>query len=279
MENSKYTRIKKRFIVLCDFSEASKNLLLLTNSLSLEKGIKILVVHRTLELLPSVGEREMIAKIKKDKRKRILIELKEFVTETIGENTNIKCVVTTGNISELILKRQSPEITDFIFTGIKEKEFLERMLLGSTVVSLSDHTDSIILAVPDNVKLNLKNLNIALIKKYPFNETAFNNLLFISRTIEQLQFFSVIKSGEDTDQSLVFLSQFKDKYAEIAETSANVTTGENTLEAIQDLVSKSGGSLVIQKGSRDFFDLFRSFFVNEAIYQAREPIIILPEKN
>lgn len=97
--------------------------------------------------------------------------------------------------------------------------------------------------------------------------------------INEIQFFSVIKPSDDQGQAERYLEALQALYKDQVNASYTVCKEENPINAVKDYMLKNRGFLVIQKGSRSLFDVFRKFWTTEMIYNARIPIIILPNKD
>lgn len=269
----------KRFIVLVELTASSSNLLSLAYRLASAAGIKMVVIHQSLDPVPVPVDGTSIVEMKEDIRSRSRIELRKFVVDAIGDHSNVSYEATTGSLAEAVVDLQSPGVLDFIFTGIRHKDFLEKILFGSTAVKLSDYTEGIIISVPDNIRdLDLSGLNVALIKKYPLNGDALRGVISLSGKPDTLRFISVATPQQDSGELIRFLKETAMDYKNDTVTVCDVLNGENVLNEITRFHHTMGGTIVLQKGPRTVTDLFRTYFVNAVVYDAQMPVIILPQK-
>ncbi len=270
--------MKNRFIVLVEFSNASANLLKLAHQLALINRIPLVVVHQSLSPVPGIGETTLIGAIKKDISENSLQQLQEFVMQTIGPSVIITYEVTTSNLAEAVLNLQTSDKADIVFTGIKHKDFIDKILFGSTAVKISDHTDNIIISVPDGYStIDLSTLNIGIVECYPINVEALKNLLLITPHVNKLNFFSVVRSDEDKNPVYELLKGIAQQLKGTVTCVYEVVEAEKIIDGIKNYSSLQGGVLVLQKGTRNFSDVFRTQVVNEVVYSAELPVIILPE--
>jgi nucleotide-binding universal stress UspA family protein len=269
----------RRFIILVDFTETSFKLLSAASQMASGKDIELLVLHQALEPVPAVGESFDISEIKAGLREKSLAQLKQFVSDSISHNkNNVSCMVTTANLSEAVSELRASDVIDFVFAGVRSKNFLSKLFIGNTAIKMSDQTESIIISLTEEKSLSeLNSLNIALTPKYPLNMAALQHLLSVVRPlINTIRFFSVVKPGENADAVKAFLTHAASEFSS-EESVCDVITGENVKEEIKNYNSEYEGLIVLQKGTRNFRDIFRKYMVDDLLSEGQHPVIVLPE--
>jgi hypothetical protein len=97
--------------------------------------------------------------------------------------------------------------------------------------------------------------------------------------IEHITFFSVIdESLEEFEATEKYLKELKELYSNRAITSYELYKGDVVVANVKEILTqKQSQFLVVQKGSRQFFDqIFRSFLINELAYEGEIPLIVIP---
>lgn len=270
--------MKARFIVLIDLSEYSKPLLKYADSWAQRTNAELLVVHQTTDLLPGIGDAEVISNIKQQSRKRALKQLSKFVIETIGTLGGVKLYVTANNLEDSFDMLKKSKSHDVFFVGMKYKSLFEKIFITSTTIKLTNEMDNLIIALPEKqVTEDIDTLYIGLKHQYPLNEQAFQDLLHISGdSLKRLHFFSVLKKGAVGDEAEKYIAAVQSRYADRFSVTYEIYSADDTFREIKDYMTKNKGVLVVQKGSRNIVDFFRKYFVNELVNYAQIPLIILP---
>ena len=270
--------MKKRFIVLIDFSDHSKQLLLLVNAWAKKANAELILVHQVVRPIPAMGDSEIIARLKQSGKKNALEDLKSFAKEVIGDDSAIRYLTDTTHLISIIESLNETDVIDYIFVGMNDKTIVDHLFLGSTAAELSKQLNKIILAFPTkHTDINVEMLYLGIREKHPLNEEAFQNVMaIINGVVHEIQFFSVIKPTDDQEKAERYLETLQARYKNQMNVSYTVCKEENPINAVKEYMLKNKGFLVIQKGSRSLFDVFRKFWTTEMIYNARIPIIILP---
>ena len=270
--------MKKRFIVLIDFSDHSELLLACSHDLALQTGAELLLVHQVVRPIPSLGDSETLSKIKENAKQHTLSQLKSFAERIVGFNASIKYHTDLYNVSAAVAGLQEPDTVDYLFVGMNDKSALENLVMTATALKLTNHVDSIVIAMPTIVKdFRFDHLHVGIKQSFPLNESRFDELLaIISGTVSRINFFTMLKQGADIEKSTTYLQDICAKYEGQVPVSYEVFETNNANAAIKDYMQQNKGGLVIQKGSRNFSDIFRKFFTTEIVHHAQVPVIILP---
>jgi hypothetical protein len=270
--------MKKRFIVLIDFSDHSRQLLLLVNAWARKTNAELILVHQVVRPIPAMGDSEIIAKLKQSGKEDAFEDLKSFTKEALGDDSGIRYLADTNHLISIIESLNEVDTIDCIFVGMNDKTIIDRLFLRSTAAELSKQLDKIIFAFPTyRTDINVDTLYVGISEQHPLNEKAFQTLATImGGVINEIQFFSIIKPADEQEKAERYLETLQVHYKNHVNASYAVYKEEHPMDAVKDYMLKNKGFLVIQKGSRSLLDVFRKFWTTEMIYNARIPIIILP---
>ncbi len=268
---------RNRIIVMAEFTEASRLLLQLARDIAAPKNLPVVVVHQPLGPVPVVTESEMTGQIKKEEAQHALGELEKFAGPIFIPKTNVVYKVSREHLAEQVHRLQDEDIKDFIITGSRPKEWPERLLIGSTAVSLVDHTDQITMVVPEGQSGAITNsICVSLSAKFAFNYEAFERLLSVAPNIQKIHLITVVTDEEEQMSATDYLERIQKNYKNNYSTSITVLKSEEPWLMVEDFLSSNPGLLVLQRGSRNLADTFRRFFINRFIYAARRPLVVLP---
>lgn len=270
--------MKKRFIVLVDFSELSKWLLLFAHTWSKNANAGMLVMHQASEPVPRMAEAEIVNRMRREQETEAAEKLKYFAINIIGDDPLVKYHATNSHFATAIEQLGDSAITDYIVAGVKDKSAIERLFAGDTADKLSEDLDKIVIACPANShEISIHELCVGIKAKYPVSESALDDLLSIKEgTIGKVKFFSVLPHDSPADETEAYLRQLSGKYANTIETSYAIVRHDNAAAGCLEFIAGNKGMLVLQRGPRRFADIFRKFFTTEMIRQSRVPVIILP---
>lgn len=270
--------MKKRFIVLIDFSDHSKQLLPFVYAWAKKINAELILVHQVIKAIPGLGDSEALSNLKEDGKQSALKDLKIFAEEVLGQDPSIHFLADTSHLISMIESLEVPEVIDYLFVGMNDKSVVDRLFLGSTASELSKQLNKIIFAFPAmNTDINMDTLYVGIKEKYQLNEDAFHNLMAIMPGIvKQIHFFSALKPRESSEKTEEYLQLLRKQYNALFDTSYALFKNEEPITAVKDYMMANKGFLVIQKGSRALLDIFRKFWTTEMINMARIPIIILP---
>lgn len=270
--------MKRRFIILIDFSDHSETLLKFSYNWALHAGAELLLVHHVVRPTPALGDSETLSKIKRNVIEQTQVRLKSFAERILGPDASLQYHTDLYNVSSAVVSLQQPDTIDYLFVGMNDKTGLENLIMASTALKLTNHVGSIIIALPTTaIDFRFENLHVAIKQAYALNELRFEELLAITTgKISQVNFFSMLNRGDDSTKALAYLKNISARYGGQVPVSCNVFVASNTATAIKEYMKTNKGVLVIQKGPRNFIDIFRKFFTTEIVNHARVPVVILP---
>ncbi len=270
--------MKKRFIVLIDFSDHSKRLLHFAYDWVKQTDIHLLLVNHVSHPTPAMGDTDVIAELKDASRQQALKALRHFAQTTVGDDTLLQYAVHTSGLISIIEKLQMPDTLDFVLVGLNDKTLFDQLLFGSTAAELSKQLNSIILAFPTQEDtINMSDIYIGVNDRFPLNKPALEQIIRIKQdAIRNFHFFSIVKDETEAAEAEKNLHALQEQYEPYISTSYEILLSEEPTEAIKEYMLKNKGVLAIQKGSRSLMDLFRPFLTTEMIYMARVPLILLP---
>jgi len=271
--------MKKRFILLIDLTEQSKALLRLANTWAMEAGAELLIVNQVFSLAPGMGEAEVRNDIKRQERREARLQLADFAKKVLGDTiVPVKFYVTTGSLEAAIHKLHHSKTSDFIWVGMKSKNWLERIFLQSTAVRLTSDVEQSIIALPDDcTTTDFDHFYVAIAPKYPLNEDAFRNLLSITITTgKKISLFSVLRPNENDEEARAYLKSLSDLYSQNASINYEIVRYDDIVSGIKDYIRQKQGILVLQKGTRTLADFFRKYIVHDFLHLSEIPLVILP---
>lgn len=272
--------MKKRFIILIDFSELSGNLIQYACVWAVQENAEILVVHETSPMVPGFSDNDTREIIIKDTNSEALENLKTLVNQFLPPGLKANYLVSEIHLQLTLDKLAEDDFEDLVFTGLKESGLFEKYFLKSKVLQLIENTNSIIVAMPQEInKYSHENIFVAVSEKTQLNILEFNNFLkFIDEKNTKITFFYLAKPNEDTDEFERQLRNLTDLFADRFNTSFEIYEANNPKKDIKKVINnKIDEILVVQRGSRLLSDqLFRRFLINDLVHQGETPLVILP---
>jgi len=272
--------MKKRFIVLIDFSIYSEFLLRFASDWSKRTDAEILLVHSTEVLLPVMAPQESKIRLTALANLDALEKLKKCAETVLPEGTSAKPLVSEKPLIVLLRQLLQEDYNDLVFLGIKGTGLLKKIFIGSQTVKIIDGIDNLIVAVPQNaVCLSPECVHVAVVKNYPLNIFEFNKFLkFTGEGIKRIVFFSFIARSDERDSAEKYLKELTELYADKRDVSYELYQGDVALVGLKNLIlERHNEFIVIQRGSRMLLDqVLRKFLINELVYEGRTPLIILP---
>ena len=272
--------MKKRFIVLVDFSEYSEHLLQFAADWSGRIKAEIVLLHSTPVLLPAMTPSESRKKISSIANVDALNKLKALSQSVLPPGTSARYIASEKPLIIVLNELLQQHFNQLVFLGIKETGLLKKVFLGSEAVKVIDGINNVIVAMPQNASCcSPESIHVAVQKKYPLKLFEFNKFLkFTNEEIKKITFFSFITADDDPNATEKYLKELAELYSENRETAYDLYHGNDELISLKNLISeKANEFIVLQRGSRLLFDqIFRRFLVNELVYDGRTPLIILP---
>lgn len=273
--------MKKRFIVLIDFSEYSANLLKYAFDWSKHIDAELMLVHK-LEFVTS----GRIDDTKREEITQVAIsesfgELKEFAHSVLPEAAHqFKLTIALNNLTEKLSELLKEPYDNLIFVGVKETGLLEKVFLGNIAIEVIDDTTGVVAAIPEDMhKFSPEKIFIGVKETFPLNVSALNTLLnYFGKAVPAINFFTIANPEEDTSTSENYLKELSGQFSTKTNTSFSIYKTDNTDSYIKEMMKNNPNALlVVQKGSRLLKDnLLRHFLINELIYDGKSPLIILP---
>ncbi len=272
--------MRKRFILLVDFSEYSNNLIKYACNWSKETGAKILLHHQTTVFLPAFAENEAKQEIVQHANKEALQKLKALQKILIPSTVEVSYSVSEIDFHHTLPKLLAEPFENLIFMGLKGTGLLKKIFLGSVALQIIRNTNNIIVAMPKEIDTySHEKIFIAVGEKKPLNILELNKFLkFIDNNNTNITFFHLAKPNENTTAIKKQLQDLTEMFSEGFNTNYAIYEGDNRLEDIKNVINnKIEELLIVQKGSRILTDqLFRRFLINELVFEGQTPLIILP---
>ncbi|MBS1552648.1 MAG: universal stress protein [Bacteroidetes bacterium] len=272
--------MKKRFILLIDFSEYSGNLIRYACDWGNKVNAELLLVHQTIVLSPAFAEIESRKSIAEDTNDEALQNLKALAKELIPSNVKTSFLASENNLQITLDKLLAEPFDNLIFVGLKGTGLLKKIFLGSVALQVIDNTKNIIVAMPKEINaFSHEKIFVAVTKKHPLNVLELNNFLkFIDKENTGITFFYLSNPNEKTTGTEKQLRDLSALFADRFNTSYEVYEGSDPFESIKKVINNEVEEmLIVQKGTRFLTDqLFRKFLINELVYEGKTPLIILP---
>ncbi|MFA5432547.1 MAG: universal stress protein [Candidatus Paceibacterota bacterium] len=272
--------MKKRFIILIDFSEYSSNLIKYACDWNKQVNAELLLVHQSIVLAPALTDNESRHQIAEHTNEEALQKLKVLAKELIPPSIKVTFNVSESNLQLTLPKLLEEPYDNLIFTGIKGTGLLKKLLLGSVALQVIDDTKNCIVAMPKEIDtFSHEKIYVAVTEKHPLNILELNKFLnFIDNKDTTITFFYLAKPNERTKGIERHLKELKEMFSDKYNTSFAIYEGNNPFNDIKKVIkNKIDEMLIVQKGSRLFTDqLFRRFLINELVYEGQTPLIVLP---
>lgn len=267
---------RNRIIVLVDFSKHTDNLINFAFTISKMIKAKIIFVHKVAGVVPALtdeGSRNEILKVEIEEAR---LNLKDLVKGRINDDEAF--FVSQKSVLSTLTEQSKEHYFDWVVAGLKGTGPLKRVLIGSTTLSVIDESRLLTLAIPVRTELSVPTkLLVGVTPKYELNKTQLENVLFsLKEQVVHLEFFSILKEGEDEAKPREYLLELQTQYGSY-KPEVQLYKGDNALSLLKNRVKNTEDSfLVLQQGSRSLNDkLFRKFMINELVYGAQTPLIVL----
>lgn len=272
--------MKKRFILLIDFSEYSGNLIKYAYDWSKQANAELLLVHQTIVLAPALTDNESRESIAQYTNEEALQKLRSLAKELIPPRENVSYLVTESNLQFTLTKLLEEHFENLIFVGLKGTGLLKKIFFGSVGLQVIDNTKNIVVAMPKEIAVfSHERIFVGVTDKHPLNILELNNFLkFIDKENTTITFFYLSKPFEKTKGIEKQLRDLSAMYSDRFVTGYAIYEGNNPSADIQKVINnKIDELLVVQKGSRLLTDqFFRKFLINELVYEGQTPLIVLP---
>lgn len=270
------------YLVLYDFSHCAQQALRVAHQWSKWTGAELhLLYNLEGSLAPAMadqGLRQQLFAISKaeafNKAQRSFEEVTGETIHPLNVHIAVKSLATT--INRLVEELN----TQLLFAGLKGHGVLKRLFIGSTVLNLLEHARIPVVAIPKQIgRFNKIALHICVSYHFTFNSMALQQFLqLMGSKIDFINFISVLTRDDDRQQAANHLAQLDSLFSKRAVVQTHLFEGNEPLAQVKAYMNaQEDGMLMLQKGSRAFSDhIFREFFINELVYDASLPLIILP---
>lgn len=270
-------KLKKRFIVLIDFSVYSSNLLKYAYDFSKQINAELLLVHQTTVLAPAIANNEIKKRITQLTNYEALLKLKELVKTVLPPNTEVDYSVSEVPLQWTLSWLLDKRFENLIFIGLKGTGLLKRLFIGSVAAKLIENTNNIIVAMPKDIAhFSHEKIFVEITNKHYLNILKSNVYLnYMFKNAASITFFYLAKPSENTQH---IEKQFKDLSKSFTDKLKTSFTIYNSFAEIKkEINNKIEEILIVQKGSRLLTDqLFRKFLINELVFEGQTPLIVLP---
>jgi len=272
--------MKKRFILLIDFSAYSANLLRYAYDWSTRVHAEIVLVHQASVMAPALTDNQSRNVIAEISNKEMSDKLKSLVKKTLPADAVVSYKVSDDTLLNIVSELLNQPFDNLVFAGLKGTGLLKKIFIGSKVLEIIEYANTLVVAMPKVVsKYNPGKIYVAVSEQNSININAlYKAIEFIGSGIELITFFYHAKPGEEKELMESELNKLSSLFSKKYKTQCIIYDEENPITNIKDVINDTIEELlIIQKGSRMFTDqLFRKFLVNELVYEGQTPMIILP---
>lgn len=272
--------MKKRFILLIDFSEYSANLLKYAYDWSRQINAELILVHQTIIIASAIADKESKGSITKQANDEALKRLKEFAGLVLAPSEKVSFVVSEISLQMTLSRLLDEPFENLIFVGLKGTGILKQLFIGSLAVQIIDNTKNIVIAMPNDLtRFSHEKIFVAVTETHPLNLLELNKFLsFLDKSTTNITFFYLAKPFEKTKEIEKLLRSLSEFFEDKFQTSYAIYEGNQSYENIKKVINnKVEELLIVQKGSRLLTDqFFRKFLINELVYEGQTPLVILP---
>lgn len=272
--------MKKRFILLIDFSEYSVNLLKYAYDWSKQVNAELLLVHQTIVSASALADQESKGSITKQENDEALRNLKELARLILAPSEKVSFAVSEIPVQMTLSRLLDEPFENLIFVGLKRTGILKQLFIGSFAVHIIDNTKNIVVAMPNDLThFSHEKIFVAVTETHPLNLLELHKFLsFLDTSATTITFFYLAKPGEKTKEIEKLLGNLSKFFEDKFQTTSAIYEGNHAYENIKEVINnKVEELLIVQKGSRLLTDhFFRKFLINELVYEGQTPLVILP---
>lgn len=273
--------MKRRFIVLVDFSEYSEAAVRFAYTLSRLSDAGLLLVNNTIVMSPAFTDEFSKKSMAQSANDKAVDSLRDLAWKLLPTGTeDVEFLASQMHITLLLQSLVGEPYENIVFAGVKGTGFLKQLFIGSTILQVIEHVDCTISVVPKGISSFSHNrIFIAVTEKYPLNTNALALLLNVVKpVVKKIIFFHVRKTEEQSEGMEKLLENLAGQFRQDFDTQYEIYERADFFETIKKVIKDTTSDmLVLQKGSRLFKDmLFRKFFINDLVYEGQIPMIILP---
>ncbi|MDX5422676.1 MAG: universal stress protein [Hymenobacteraceae bacterium] len=272
--------MKTRFIVLIDFSSYSKFELQLAKCWGDAMGADLLLLHQPLVFAPALTDIETRDEIVQNEVEKATAKLRSFAGQHLENTSRVTYRVATEDLFLALSELLREHYYNLIFVGLKGTGLLKRIFLGSTAIKVIDQVNVPTVAVPRHpFNMSPESFYVGVNYRYPLNTEALDKLLSLfGDRIKNIKFISIITEKDSRKLAIEYLEDLEEQYGTQWNASYHTFEGDDAFyELKQYMNARTDGVLLVQRGTRSLTDqLFRRFFINELVYDASVPLIVLP---
>lgn len=261
---------------MIDFSEYSEDLTDFAFKISEITEAKVVFVHHISGMAPGMANQSARDEIIKSELDEAHSKLRKLAKGRIYSDDAFQ--VSQKPVLTMLKELSSDHYFDWVFAGLKGTGVLKRLFIGSTTLSIIEESDLLTVALPMRKLLSVpKKLMVGVNPEYPLNKDQFGRVLSALKSqIKQLEFFTILKKAEDESKAEEYLSGLRVEY-EVHEPTLQLYKEDNAFDMLKERVELTENSfLVLQQGSRSLSEkIFRKFMINELVYNAKTPLIVL----
>lgn len=272
--------MKKRFIVLIDFSDHSENLIRYAYDLAITNDAELLLLHQLTIAFPALGDPETKKQFAELEKKKAMESLIRLAKEVVPTQKRVWYNVVENDLPYELSFLLKENYENLVFVGIKKVTTLKKLFFSNLALQLIDAVEIVIVAVPNGLtRFSHEKIFVAISEQYPLNRVELSKFLSLfDKENTQLIFFYLSNPGEETKGIEKILKQEADYFSEDFQTLYKIYQGEKPLDDIKKVINNQIEEiLVVQKGSRLLTDqLFRKFVINELVNDGQTPMVVLP---
>lgn len=272
--------MRKRFIVLIDFSAYSPTLLKYAYEWGLQSNAELLLVHQTNVMTPALVDTASREAIIQQANIEATLRMRELCRATLPDSAEYTCIVSETPLQLSLQRLLSETPESLVILGVKGTGMLKKILLGSVAVEVIENTDKVVVAIPKEVtRFSPEKIFVAVSEQNPLDILAFNNFLeWLGQGIGQITFFYLAKTSVHNAGMEKYLRDLAKLFSDRYNTQFAIYEGKDAFSEIKKVINnKIEEILIVQRGSRFLSDqMFRKFLVNELVYEGQTPLVVLP---
>jgi hypothetical protein len=272
--------MKKRFILLIDFSEGSAGLIQYASEWSLQTGAELVLFHQVSVMAPASADPDSRSRIASLACEEALQRLRALGTRLLPTGIRATYEVSERGLKTALSALLAAPFEHLIFLGLKETGLIKKIALGTTTLRVIDHLAHIVAAIPADIRsFSHHQLHVAVSDRHPLNILELHHFLrFIDPHQTNITFFHLAKPSENLEGMEKQLRDLCALFAGKYRTDFVIYEGHHPAEDIRKVIRNATKELlIVQKGSRLLTDqLFRKFLVTDLVLGGQTPLIILP---
>ncbi|MFD2035343.1 hypothetical protein ACFSKL_11100 [Belliella marina] len=269
-----------KLFVFIDFSDFQDTQVKIANDWCVNFGLKMILVHKVDLTLPSLTNADARLKIEYSLKREVFQKMEKLKNDFVNPSVDVSYEIIASPLVTYFKDESRVGQGDVFLLGLKGTGKLKQIFIGSTATRLIDEFNQLTITVPLKTKHHLpRKLIVGVHYLTPINEAELERLLILTNpVVDEVEFVTIVQSQSEMKDAESYLGLLKSKFGKSIPCIAMVFSGENAMQKLKDFSSPQETSfLVLQKGSRALVDrVFRKFMINEMVYDASIPLVILP---